>query len=189
MKSYYKSRDMGRTVAVRSWTNLAINCYKRGCTCNGCIYSEVLESCKCHMKATVLELVRVLGVPNYTEVTNTDGSTDYIIHNSKHGYHQNKKNIFEDYEDYISTQTAYVVKNEISGVSQSNLIIAALFIEGNSRDEVCMILNKKRDDVNSRLSSIYIATQAKVQYKTAHKKLEEFVKFYRKKIQEYSEAI
>lgn len=46
------------------WTEQAIYCYLRGCKCKGCSYNIKLESIKkCHMKASVLETVRVLGKP------------------------------------------------------------------------------------------------------------------------------
>lgn len=61
-----KSRDFGRAVAVRRWTTTAIECYKRGCNCEGCFYTDFFNksSQKCQMKASVLELVRVLGKPD-----------------------------------------------------------------------------------------------------------------------------
>lgn len=60
-----RTRDLGRATSVRRWTHTAIECYKRGCVCNGCFYSEFFSgnSQRCQMKATVLELVRVLGKP------------------------------------------------------------------------------------------------------------------------------
>ena len=62
----FRSRDMGRAVAVRRWTPTALDCYKRGCNCEGCFYRDFFSgsSQKCQMKASVLELVRVLGTPN-----------------------------------------------------------------------------------------------------------------------------
>ena len=61
-----RSRDMGRAVAVRRWTNTALECYKRGCVCEGCFYTDFFanSSQKCQMKSSVLELVRVLGKPD-----------------------------------------------------------------------------------------------------------------------------
>jgi len=61
-----KSRDFGRATAVRRWTQTAIECYKRGCNCEGCFYTDFFNnsSQKCQMKASVLELVRVLGKPD-----------------------------------------------------------------------------------------------------------------------------
>ena len=61
-----RSRDMGRSIAVRRWTNTALECYKRGCVCEGCFYTDFFNgtSQRCQMKASVLELVRVLGKPN-----------------------------------------------------------------------------------------------------------------------------
>ena len=62
----FRSRDMGRAVAVRRWTQTALECYKRGCNCEGCFYKDFFSSSsqKCQMKASVLELVRVIGTPN-----------------------------------------------------------------------------------------------------------------------------
>ena len=62
----FRSRDMGRAVAVRRWTPTALECYKRGCNCEGCFYRDFFSgsSQKCKMKASVLELVRVIGTPN-----------------------------------------------------------------------------------------------------------------------------
>ena len=64
----FRSRDMGRAVAVRRWTPTAIECYKRGCNCEGCWYSAFFSGSgtyqKCQMKASVLELVRVIGTPD-----------------------------------------------------------------------------------------------------------------------------
>ena len=61
-----RSRDMGRAINVRRWTNTALECYKRGCVCDGCFYADFFNgtSQKCQMKASVLELVRVLGKPD-----------------------------------------------------------------------------------------------------------------------------
>lgn len=44
------------------WTEAAVDCYKRGCVCQGClIYEQIGKDCR--MKASVLELVRKLGKP------------------------------------------------------------------------------------------------------------------------------
>jgi len=61
-----RSRDMGRAVAVRRWTDTAKECYKRGCNCEGCFYKDFFSgsSQKCQMKASVLELVRTIGTPD-----------------------------------------------------------------------------------------------------------------------------
>ena len=47
-------------------TITALECYKRGCNCVGCFYSDFFSATaqKCQMKASVLELVRVLGKPD-----------------------------------------------------------------------------------------------------------------------------
>ena len=55
---------LGRIGSVRYWTTDAINCYKRGCICEGCPIREMIKSLsRCQMKATVLELVRIHGIP------------------------------------------------------------------------------------------------------------------------------
>ena len=61
-----KTKELGRPIAVRRWTNTALECYKRGCVCEGCFYTDFFNgtSQRCQMKASVLELVRVLGKPN-----------------------------------------------------------------------------------------------------------------------------
>lgn len=45
-----------------NWTDLARECYERGCVCRGCIIKEQLES-PCQMKRSVFELVRKFGAP------------------------------------------------------------------------------------------------------------------------------
>jgi len=64
-----RCRDLGRVASVRRWTKAAIDCYQRGCACTNCYYSGFFNGSpqKCQMKATVLELVRVLGKPNGVE--------------------------------------------------------------------------------------------------------------------------
>lgn len=44
------------------WTDTAIDCYNRGCKCEGCVLNEIVET-RCHMKQAVLELVRKFGAP------------------------------------------------------------------------------------------------------------------------------
>lgn len=70
----YRSRDLGRAVSVRRWTIDAMDCYKRGCVCEGCFYDDFFRDGgarhKCQMKAAVLELVRVIGVPEGLQKNN-----------------------------------------------------------------------------------------------------------------------
>jgi len=65
----HRCRDLGRVASVRRWTKAAIDCYQRGCVCTNCYYSEFFNGSpqRCQMKATVLELVRVLGKPTSIE--------------------------------------------------------------------------------------------------------------------------
>ena len=56
--------SLGRTGSIRYWTEDAINCYERGCICEGCLMKKMITSLnKCQMKASVLELVRIHGIP------------------------------------------------------------------------------------------------------------------------------
>lgn len=47
---------------TRRWTPSAIECYKRGCVCKGCLIQDLMEQ-KCRMKASVVALVKDLGAP------------------------------------------------------------------------------------------------------------------------------
>ncbi|OGI30667.1 MAG: hypothetical protein A2287_04720 [Candidatus Melainabacteria bacterium RIFOXYA12_FULL_32_12] len=65
---YYRRMNELGQVVLRSYTwNLsAIHCYERGCICEGCDINELYfkpEYQICSMKPNVLELVRVLGIP------------------------------------------------------------------------------------------------------------------------------
>ena len=62
----FQSRDMRRAIAVKRSTPTALQCYKRGCVCEGCFYSDFFSETaqRCQMKAAVLELVRTIGTPN-----------------------------------------------------------------------------------------------------------------------------
>ncbi len=49
---------------VRRWTISAIECWKRGGVCRGCIYEDFFKSLKrCRMKSTIIELVKKIGPP------------------------------------------------------------------------------------------------------------------------------
>lgn len=59
---------------VRRWTQAAVECYLRGCKCEGCVYDEFFRKSreeaelgngyKCRMTSVVLELVKAFGVPD-----------------------------------------------------------------------------------------------------------------------------
>lgn len=68
-KIVIRCRSLGRVASVRRWTKAAIDCYQRGCVCEGCYYKEFFSDSpqRCLMKNTVLELVRVLGRPQNVE--------------------------------------------------------------------------------------------------------------------------
>lgn len=60
-RNYYKLPDHGK------WSQNAINCYTRGCMCEGCNYGELYQESefkrKCSLKSIVLELVKLNGAP------------------------------------------------------------------------------------------------------------------------------
>lgn len=58
--------DIGKYGSIQRWTPSAIECYERGCVCRDCPIKEFIKSQKCQMKSSVIELVRVLGIPNKT---------------------------------------------------------------------------------------------------------------------------
>lgn len=44
------------------WTQGAVECYQRGCVCEGCLTGQIMEQ-RCRMKITVRELIKRLGAP------------------------------------------------------------------------------------------------------------------------------
>lgn len=63
--SRFKKNDLGDHPSPQRWSDAAVICHERGCVCDGCQFSIYFRNGeKCHMKATVLELVRTVGVPN-----------------------------------------------------------------------------------------------------------------------------
>ena len=48
------------------WTQGSIDCYNRGCRCEGCYMKDMLET-RCDMKVSVMELVRKFGAPKEDE--------------------------------------------------------------------------------------------------------------------------
>lgn len=59
---------MNNNYHAEKWTEGSIFCYKRGCNCNGCFVSDLIESQKCRMKTSVIELVRKFGKPPENEL-------------------------------------------------------------------------------------------------------------------------
>lgn len=52
-------------INIRRWTRSAMECYIRGCNCNGCPINELyckLNGWTCEMKAAVLATVQKLGI-------------------------------------------------------------------------------------------------------------------------------
>lgn len=59
-------RRRNYNLTISRWTATAIDCYNRGCICEGCpIYEEIFKGTgnKCRMKQTVIESVRLFGAP------------------------------------------------------------------------------------------------------------------------------
>lgn len=44
--------------AAIKWTEVTLNCYKRGCVCAGCINEKILKSTKCKAKSIVMALIK-----------------------------------------------------------------------------------------------------------------------------------
>lgn len=52
-------------VSRKNWTLSAINCYKRGGVCAGCVYENFFSNgFKCRMKEALIDLVHTHGVPD-----------------------------------------------------------------------------------------------------------------------------
>lgn len=62
----FKSRNLGKSVVIKRWTPTALECYKRGCVCEGCFYNDFFSAAaqKCQMKTAVLDLVKTIGAPD-----------------------------------------------------------------------------------------------------------------------------
>lgn len=61
----------GGAMIPRCWTISGIECWKRGCICEGCQYHHFFESLKnCRQKVAVIKCVKKFGPPpNYPEKT------------------------------------------------------------------------------------------------------------------------
>lgn len=57
------------------WSRTAIDCYSRGCICQGCPIPEIMET-PCRMKDAVRELVRTLGKPDINKIQFIEDETD-----------------------------------------------------------------------------------------------------------------
>lgn len=71
MNLYSKSKNW------HNWTETAVDCYRRGCVCDGCNIFKIIGE-KCNMKRTVLDLVKKFGAPNNNEKTLTKGEQKII---------------------------------------------------------------------------------------------------------------
>lgn len=49
------------------WTRQAVECYERGCVCEGCSIKKETSIKNCKMKACVLELAKKFGKPESEE--------------------------------------------------------------------------------------------------------------------------
>lgn len=56
--------DLGNFTKLRGWNELTKMCYARCCVCRGCENEHIsIDGLRCQVKASVLESVRVFGVP------------------------------------------------------------------------------------------------------------------------------
>lgn len=179
----YNHNALGRIAGRQKWTNLALHCYMRQCVCSGCLYSCILESSRCQMKAAVLELTRTKNLPKYKILEKEDGTTEFhIIGNHHEGRQKNKEKIYSKFRKYLTDEIISILETIETGMQSK--VVAGLFLAGLSREEVCSVVQKPRLNVNNAMSNLYSKTQKEVQYKTKHKKLEEFIAYYGRKVNE-----
>lgn len=59
----------------RYWTPSAIECYQRGCVCEGCLTGQIMEE-HCRMKSSVIQLIKTLGPPQIFTTKFIPGATE-----------------------------------------------------------------------------------------------------------------
>lgn len=169
---------IGKCVQQNRWSQTALDCYLRGCVCEGCLLSEIIESSKCHMKAAVIELVRIYGKPEYNEVVAPDGAVEYVLLN-KIG----KKDLLDSHElksilDSLSNDAMFFIGQKIPNINDELKGMVGMLLDGASKDDVCRKFNVCRGSVNNRLGVVYKAS--KLSYKTKSHKLEELIEYFEK---------
>lgn len=55
--------SLGKFAKPQKWNYTTKMCYERGCVCRGCECARLGLGSKCHVKAAVLESVRLFGAP------------------------------------------------------------------------------------------------------------------------------
>ena len=73
----------------KQWTEGARFCYYRGCNCQGCYVTEIVET-KCIMKTAVLKLVQMYGAPKPEDESPYKPNLLMIIDAIKNGAHTKK---------------------------------------------------------------------------------------------------
>ena len=63
------------TKKYRYWTPGAIECYQRGCVCEGCLTGQIMEQ-HCRMKSSVIQLIKTLGPPKIFTTNVIPGATE-----------------------------------------------------------------------------------------------------------------
>ena len=63
------------TKKYRYWTPGAIECYQRGCVCEGCLTGQIMEQ-HCRMKSSVIQLLKTLGPPKIFTTKFIPGATE-----------------------------------------------------------------------------------------------------------------
>lgn len=92
-----KKNDVGFVPKSRYlyWNKTALDCYERNCQCEGCLLDKIVRQQisydsripfekdpkrrPCQMKATVLELIRLIGKPKLKEVEQIYEDTEPIF--------------------------------------------------------------------------------------------------------------
>lgn len=178
-----KSNALGITTHQKKWTDLALHCYMRKCACTGCLYSCILESSKCQIKAAVLELIRTKNFPTYNVIEKEDGTTEYhIIGNHSEGRQRNRGKVYRKFKKHLTDEILCVIER-INAGTQAKVIIG-LFLAGLDKTKISTMTKKSRVNINDTLATIYSRTQAEVNYKTKHNKLEELIKYYGRQVHE-----
>ena len=175
-----KNNDIGTAQEQRTWTYDAINCYKRGCSCEGCFYKNFFTDDKCQMKTAVLELVKIFGVPEYKEIEKESGEIIYII---KHKPRKNQvrkpypKRSFE-YHELISKKVQRFINTRMYSLYPKAKNIAGLLIEGYSRQDVCKLI--KLPTLQQHLGDIHKLSG--IEFKRRKGRMEQFVKWGREQV-------
>lgn len=176
-----RSRDFGRAVAVRRWTPAAIECLERGCRCEGCYYKDFFKQSetsgyrqKCQLKASVVELQRTIGPPEYFNQKTIIDDTNIKIKEQIMAKIEERKRV------ELSETAQNIINNELknSKLSEREKEIAGLILDGQNKHKIAKDLEMQPQTVNVHLSSIFSKTAHLVNYVTNRDKTNEFLNFF-----------